>query len=72
MNNVILERAINQVKSLLAPMGCMCEICFKNKAVLPYDTQVDILDIPTQIGLEVCRSCYDNILIAIGEISQEY
>lgn len=72
MNKVILDRAIDQVKSLLAPMGGICEICYKNEATLPYTTEVDILDMPTQIGLEVCQSCYDNILIAIGEISQEY
>ena len=72
MNKIILERVICQVKGLLAPMGGICEICYKNQAVLPYDTLVDILDMPTEIGLEVCQSCFDNILIALGEISQEY
>lgn len=72
MNKIILERAIDQVKALLAPMGGICEICYKNKPDLGPDTEVDILDIPTGIGVELCQSCYDNILIAIGEILQEY
>ena len=72
MNKVILERAIDHVKALLAPMGGICEICYKNKATLPYNTTVDILDMPTEIGFALCGSCHDNILIAIGEISREY
>lgn len=72
MNRIILERAIDQVKCLLAPMGGICEICYRNKPDLGPDTEIDILDMPTKIGVDICRSCYDNILIAIGEISQEY
>lgn len=72
MNKIILERAIDQTKNLLAPMGGVCEICYRNKPVFGPETEVDILDMPTKVGVDLCQSCYDNILIAIGEISQEY
>ncbi|MBU1167995.1 MAG: hypothetical protein KKD44_00375 [Proteobacteria bacterium] len=72
MNKIILDNAIDQVKRLLAPMEGICLICYKKPAELGPDTCIDILDIPTEIGISVCRTCFDNILIAIGEISQEY
>lgn len=72
MNKVILERAIDQVKSLVAPLEGICGICQKNKSEIPSQEEIDIIDMPTQVGVPTCRTCFDNIRIAIGEISQEY
>lgn len=72
MNKIILDQAIDHVKRLLAPMDGICTICYKKPAELSPETSIDILEIPTEIGIHVCRTCFDNILIAIGEISQEY
>jgi hypothetical protein len=72
MNTIIMNRAIEQVKTLLSPMGDICGICYKNKADLGPDTVIEVLGLPTAIGLAVCRTCFDNIQIAVGEISQEY
>jgi hypothetical protein len=72
MNKIILERAIEQVRQILTPVNGICGICYRNKASILPDTPIEILDMPTKIGLHVCQSCFDNILIAAGEISQEY
>lgn len=72
MNNVILDRAIEQVKGLFISTGEICGLCHKNKAEIEPSKTVDIIGIDTEIGVSVCQSCFDNILIAVGEISQEY
>ena len=72
MNRIILEQAIEQVKTVVAPLQGICQICHKNKSVMPPDTEVDIIGTPTAVGLCTCQTCFDNILIAIGEISLEY
>lgn len=72
MNKIILERAIDQVKQILAPVDGICAVCYRNSAVIVPETRIEIMDVPTEIGIPVCRSCFDNILIAIGEIVQEY
>lgn len=72
MNKVILDRAIEQVKDLFTVTGEICGLCHKNKAEIEPSKTVDIIGIDTEIGVSVCKSCFDNILIAVGEISQEY
>ncbi len=72
MNKVILHQAIEQVKTLVAPDMKLCQVCHKNVWEFPPETQLDIIGTRTAIGLSTCRSCYDNLLIAIGEISMEY
>ncbi|GAB6095517.1 hypothetical protein JCM14469_17690 [Desulfatiferula olefinivorans] len=72
MNTLIMNRAILQVKALLAPMGDICGICYKNKAEFGPDAAIEVMGIETAVGLCVCRTCFDNIRIALGEISQEY
>jgi hypothetical protein len=72
MNTIIMNRAIEQVKTLLAPMGDICGICYKTKAEYGPDTAIEVLGLETAVGLCVCQTCLDNIRIAVGEISQEY
>ena len=72
MNKIILDQAIDQVKTVVAPLQGICTICHKNKSELAPETLVEIIGTPTPVGIPTCRSCFDNILIAIGEISQEY
>ncbi len=72
MNKVILDRAIEQVKGLFMVTGDICGLCHKNKVEIERSKTVGIIGIDTEIGVSVCQSCYDNILIAVGEISQEY
>ncbi len=72
MNKVILERAMEQVKSLFAETGDVCCLCRKNKAEIDGTGTIDIIGMETEIGVPVCNNCFNNILIAVGEISQEY
>lgn len=72
MNKVILQQAIEHVKSLVAPDMNLCQICHKTNWKLPGETTLDIIGTPTSIGLFICENCYNNLLIAIGEISMEY
>lgn len=72
MNRTILQQAIEQVKTLVSPDRNLCQICHKNTWDFPPETQLDIIGVPTAIGLCTCRSCHDNLMIAIGEISMEH
>ena len=72
MNKVILERAIEQVKNLFTVTGDICALCHKNKVEIGASRTIEIIGMDTEIGAPVCQSCFDNILIAVGEISQEY
>jgi hypothetical protein len=53
-------------------MDHLCEICRKIKSEIPEDTEIDVKGIPTAVGISTCRTCFDNIRIAIGEISEEF
>ena len=72
MNKQIMDRAIEQVKGLFTVTGEICYLCHKNKTEVDAVTTIEILGEDTPIGVSVCRSCFDNIQIAVGEISQEY
>lgn len=72
MNKVILERAVEQVKTLFTVAGEICSLCHKNKVEIEAQKTIEIIGEDTEIGRPVCRSCFDNIQIAVGEISQEY
>lgn len=72
MNKTIMELAISQVKRLVVPIDGKCEICHRNEAQFSTDEIIEIKGIPTEVGLSTCRSCFDNIQIAAGEISEEY
>ena len=72
MNKIILEQAIEQVKTVVAPVQGICMICHKNLSDIPPEALVEIIGIPTPVGIHTCNTCFDNILIAIGEISLEY
>ncbi len=72
MNKEILLQAIEQVKTLVAPDMNLCQICHKNTWEFTPETELDIIGTPTAIGLSTCRSCFDNLQIAVGEISMEY
>lgn len=72
MNNIILQQAIEQVKTVVAPNMDLCQVCHKNTWIFPSETEVDVIGTPTAIGVTTCRNCYDNLLIAIGEISMGY
>ncbi len=67
-----MERAIEQVKDLFSVSGEICALCHKNKSEIDPSTTIEIIGMETPIGVSVCRSCFDNIQIAVGEISQEY
>ena len=64
--------AISQVKGMVCPVDNKCEICRKNIAEIQPDEIIDIKEMPTELGVSLCRSCFDNVQIAIGEISEEY
>ncbi len=49
-----------------------CEICKKNKFEIPANESIEIQGIDTEVGIQTCRTCFDNIQIAVGQISQEY
>ncbi len=72
MNKQIMDRAIEQVKALFIVTGEVCALCHKNKSEVDASTTIEIIGMETPIGVSVCRSCFDNIQIAVGEISQEY
>lgn len=72
MNKVILDRAIEQVKNLFTVTGEICGLCHKNKVEIDPSRTIEIIGMETEIGVPVCQSCFDNIQIAVGEISQEY
>jgi hypothetical protein len=72
MNRSILEQAIEQVKSVVGPIGGICVICHRNAPDVPPETEIDIIGTLTPLGVPACRTCFENILIAVGEISQEY
>ncbi len=72
MNKQIMDRAIKQVRGLFPVTGEICYLCHKNKSEIDASTKIEIIGMETPIGVSVCRSCFDNIQIAVGEISQEY
>ncbi|MFA6012675.1 MAG: hypothetical protein WC799_21970 [Desulfobacteraceae bacterium] len=72
MNHIILQQAIEHVKTVVAPNMDLCQVCHKNTWIYPPETEVEVIGTPTAIGLTTCRNCFDNLLIAIGEISAEY
>jgi hypothetical protein len=72
MNKTIMKMAISQVKGMVCPADDKCEICRKNIVELQPNEIIDIKGMPTEIGIPVCRSCFDNLQITIGEISEEY
>ena len=72
MNKIILQQAIEQVKTIVAPDANHCQICLKSPWVYSADTVLDIIGTPTAVGLATCKICHENLLIAIGEISMEY
>lgn len=72
MNHIIMKMAISHVKSLTTQTDHLCEICRKIKSEIPEDTEIDVKGIPTAVGISTCRTCFDNIRIAIGEISEEF
>jgi hypothetical protein len=72
MNKIILEQAIEQVKTVVGPVQGICSVCLKNKSEISPETLVEVIGTPTPIGVHTCRTCFDNIIIAIGEISMEY
>ena len=72
MNKQILERAIEQVKELFNVNGEFCSLCHSKKAEIDTSRTIEIIGIETPVGVSVCQSCFYNIQIAVGEISQEY
>ncbi len=72
MNNKIMELAISQVKSLVKNVDDKCEICHKNSVDFEAGEIIEIIGMPTEVGIPTCNTCFNNILIAIGEISEEY
>ena len=67
-----MELAISQVKNLVSQMDDKCEICHKNLIEYQSEEVIDIKGMPTEVGIPTCKTCFDNIQIAIGEISEEY
>lgn len=72
MNHIIMKMAISHVKSITTQVDLLCEICRKNKSEIPEDTVIEVKGIPTSVGISTCKTCFDNIRIAIGEISEEF
>jgi len=67
-----MKMAIAHVKSLTTQVDHLCEICRKNPSEISEDTAIEVKGIPTEVGIGICKTCFDNIQIAIGEISQEF
>ena len=72
MNNKIMELAISRVKSLILQIDGKCEICHKNTVEYKAEEIIEIKGMPTEVGIPTCRTCFDNIQIVIGELSEEY
>ncbi len=72
MNKKIMELAISQVKSLVKTVEDKCEICHKNSVDFEAIEIIEIIGMPTEVGIPTCKTCFNNIQIAIGEISEEY
>ncbi|MBT3312200.1 MAG: hypothetical protein HN737_11365 [Desulfobacterales bacterium] len=72
MNKIIMKLAISKVKGMVCPVDNKCEICRKNITERKQNEIIKIKGMPTEIGILVCGNCFDNIQIAIGEISEEY
>lgn len=64
--------AIQRVKELVCHVDDKCEICHTGNVEFPATEMIEVLGTPTEIGISTCKICFDNIQIAIGEISQEY
>jgi hypothetical protein len=67
-----MNLAIERVKQMVSPLDSLCAICHKNAVAYPEDEMIEIKDMPTEVGLPTCKTCFTNIQIMIGELSCEY
>ena len=72
MNKIIMKMAIAHVKSIVTQTDHLCEICRKNPSEIPETAVIEVKGMETEVGIATCKTCFDNIQIAIGEISEEY
>jgi len=72
MNKAIMKQAIERVQRMFSPSDAVCAVCRKNKIDYSENEGIDIKGMPTEVGIPTCKSCFDNIQIVIGEISDEY